>query len=385
MIAEVVLQAYSVQNETFSYLVPDELLSSIQIGQFVNVPFRAKTEKGIILELKQMPPVSSLKSLLSIIQPEPILWPYQIALAHWIGDYYVAPLFKVINLFLPNYLWEEKKEDWVERSLLVALVPGASLKGSVAAQLQEVLLREGSMDYNQLRKHLPKLSLAYLRGLEKKGTLTITAGEIIPPYFKTYDLDAITVVKGQGLKGLTADQNKALDQIQAGPEKIFLLHGITGSGKTEIYLHQAYENFTHGKQTIILVPEIALTPQLIGYFFKVFGKHISVLHSQLSDGEKFTEWVRIKQKDSFVIIGSRSALFSPVQDVGTIILDEEHEWTYKNDQSPRYHARETAIQMARLLKATVILGSATPDVESYYKAQQGEYTLLELPKKIGGD
>jgi primosomal protein N' (replication factor Y) len=187
---------------------------------------------------------------------------------------------------------------------------------------------------------------------------------------------------------LTQAQEEAWLKIKSEMEKsnvtkVFLLHGVTGSGKTEIYLRALAQAISLGKRAIVLVPEIALTPQTIDRFASRFPNRVAVLHSKLSPGEQFDEWQRIKNGEFDVVIGSRGALFAPQPDLGLIIIDEEHEWTYKQEeQQPRYHARDVAIKLAELTNSVVILGSATPDVTSYYRAQRGEFQLLELPERI---
>ena len=191
---------------------------------------------------------------------------------------------------------------------------------------------------------------------------------------------------------LTAAQKKALDSIREsllptteGPKKssVFLLHGVTGSGKTEVYLQALAEATKLGKRGIVLVPEIALTPQTIERFAARFPYKVAILHSKLSLGEQYDEWWRIRKGEFDVVIGPRSAIFAPQPDLGLIVIDEEHEWTYKQqDKSPRYHARDAAIKLAELTEAVVILGSATPDVETFYHAQRGDCRLLELPERL---
>ncbi|MFC2020664.1 primosomal protein N' [Chloroflexota bacterium] len=189
---------------------------------------------------------------------------------------------------------------------------------------------------------------------------------------------------------LTAAQESAfhaiiqrLKQMPEGEAKVFLLHGVTGSGKTEVYLQALAEAVRLGKRGIVLVPEIALTPQTIEWFASRFPGKVAVLHSQLSLGERFDEWQRIRNGEVEVVIGPRSAIFAPQPDLGFIVIDEEHEWTYKqHDKSPRYHAREVAIKLAELAGAAVVLGSATPDVETFYHAQKGDYHLLQLPERV---
>ncbi len=185
---------------------------------------------------------------------------------------------------------------------------------------------------------------------------------------------------------LTPAQESAFKSIQASLRQtapdVFLLHGVTGSGKTEVYLQALAEAIRLGKRAIVLVPEIALTPQTIERFAARFPRRVAILHSQLSAGEQFDEWQRIKNGEADVVIGPRSALFAPQPDLGLIVIDEEHEWNYKQDISPRYHARDVAIKLANLTGAVVVLGSATPDVESFYRAQKGGYRLLQLPERV---
>ena len=191
---------------------------------------------------------------------------------------------------------------------------------------------------------------------------------------------------------LTADQKSAFESIRSGLRQavtggkapdVFLLHGVTGSGKTEVYLQSLAEAVRLGKRGIVLVPEIALTPQTIERFAARFPHRVAVLHSQLSLGEQFDEWRRIRNGEFDVVIGSRSAIFAPQPELGLIIIDEEHEWTYKqSDKSPHYHARDVAIKLAELTGAVVVLGSATPDVETFYQAQTGNYHLLRLPERV---
>ncbi|MFA5309167.1 MAG: primosomal protein N' [Dehalococcoidales bacterium] len=187
---------------------------------------------------------------------------------------------------------------------------------------------------------------------------------------------------------LTPDQQAAFDAVkqELGKEtsspKVFLLRGVTASGKTEIYLRLLAEAIGQGKRGIVLVPEIALTPQTIERFASRFPGRVGVLHSRLTLGEQYDEWRRIKNGEYDVVIGSRSAIFAPQSDLGLIVIDEEHEWTYKQDASPHYHARDAAVKLAELTGAVVVLGSATPDVETYYKAQTGQYHLLELKERV---
>ncbi|MFO8010289.1 MAG: primosomal protein N' [Dehalococcoidia bacterium] len=223
------------------------------------------------------------------------------------------------------------------------------------------------------------------RALERKGLVTIEQVRV------QRDPLAHRSFVSAGQPQLTPGQKSIWERIgerigsglSAGSRAVFLLHGITGSGKTEIYLRALAETVAMGKKGIVLVPEIALTPQTIERFASRFPGRVAVLHSKLSPGEQFDEWHRIRQGDFDVVIGSRSAIFSPQPELGLIVIDEEHEWTYKqHDKSPLYHARDVALKLAEITGAIVILGSATPALESYHRARKGDYQLIELPERV---
>jgi len=236
--------------------------------------------------------------------------------------------------------------------------------------------------------------LRTLRDLEKHGLVSLEEEEVkrdplegrefvtdVPPRL-TLDQEAVWEEIAQGMKGKVGQVSIPADG-DSSP-LVYLLHGVTGSGKTEIYLRALQMTLARGRGAIVLVPEIALTPQTIRRFAARFPGHIAVQHSKLSLGERYDTWRRIRAGEVDVVIGSRSAIFAPMPHLGLIVMDEEHEWSYKQQRTPRYHAREVALKLAELTGAVVILGSATPDMASYYKAQRGEYKLLELPKRIMG-
>ncbi|MFQ6058669.1 MAG: primosomal protein N', partial [Anaerolineae bacterium] len=227
-------------------------------------------------------------------------------------------------------------------------------------------------------------SSATLSALAEKGLIAIEEQEVWRD-----PLEGRTFVPTAPPK-LTPDQEAAWREIEKGIRdkgqgtRVYLLHGVTGSGKTELYLRALGEVLAQGRQAIVLVPEIALTPQTIRRFAARFPGRIAVAHSKLSLGERYDGWRRMRDGEVDVVIGSRSAVFAPLPRLGLIVIDEEHEWSYKQEKMPRYHAREVALKYAQLTGAVVILGSATPSVESYYRAQRGEYKLLRLPKRIMG-
>lgn len=222
------------------------------------------------------------------------------------------------------------------------------------------------------------ISQYYRAPLQKTITL------FLPPKF--YEADSLKDEKQVNLvekHSLTDDQKNALDQINKSEKSTTLLHGVTGSGKTEVYLHLVEQSMKKGKQSIIVVPEISLTPQIVQYFQRIFGDKVAILHSRLTEKQKSLEWLKIYIKKTPIIIGPRSALFAPVSDLDLIILDEEHEFSYKQEQSPRYHTRTVAEKITQLTDAKLVLGSATPSISSYQKAVSGKYGLVELPERIG--
>ncbi len=229
-------------------------------------------------------------------------------------------------------------------------------------------------------------SKAIANSLEKKGLVAFQQVEVRREPISYQDISLLHPLT------LTRYQQAAFESIKSviknpgrGGDKpdVFLLHGVTGSGKTEVYLQALAEVVKSGKKGIVLVPEIALTPQTIERFASRFPHRVAVFHSRLTPGEQYDEWHRIRNGEFDVVIGSRSALFTPQPDLGIIVIDEEYEWTYKQDTSPNYHARDAAMKLSELTGAVVVLGSATPDVETYYRAQSGEYKILELPERIG--
>jgi len=242
--------------------------------------------------------------------------------------------------------------------------------------------RSGPISWAETRKSTG-CTRAVADALVKKGLVEFQEREV-----KREPISYSDIVLSNPLS-LTSHQKRAFDSIKSAihssnvKSDVFLLHGVTGSGKTEIYLQALAEAVSLGKKGIVLVPEIALTPQTIERFASRFPHRVAVFHSRLSLGEQYDEWRRIKNGEYEVVIGSRSAIFTPQPDLGLIIIDEEYEWTYKQDTSPHYHARDVALKLAESTGTTVVMGSATPDVETYYHAVNGEYRLLELPERAG--
>ena len=290
-----------------------------------------------------------------------------------------------------------KVKPKVERYLSLAVDAGEALqvasilrqqgKASQQARLLEFLSQTPhSVSLSEARRRAG-CSASVVSALVSKGLVHIEHIEVRREPISYQDITpsyplSLTAAQKSALMSIQSNMIRGVERQPSSPS-IFLLHGVTGSGKTEIYLQALAEAVRLGKRGIVLVPEIALTPQTIERFASRFPRKVAVLHSKLSLGEQFDEWQRIRKGEFDVVIGPRSAIFAPQPDLGLIIIDEEHEWTYKQqDKSPRYHARNVAIKLAELTGAIVILGSATPDVETYYHAQQGSYRLLELPERV---
>ena len=247
------------------------------------------------------------------------------------------------------------------------------------AALLDFLAQSGTVSMAEARKQI-SCQVSIVRILVEKGFITTQNVEV-----KRQPIDYRNIKPTSPLKP-TVSQQKAINAIKESLKQnkavTFLLHGVTGSGKTEVYLQALTEAVNLGKRGIVLVPEISLTPQTIEWFASRFPHKVAVIHSRLSLGEQFDQWRQIRDGQFDVVIGPRSALFAPQPDLGLIVIDEEHEWTYKQDISPRYHTRNAAIKLAELSRAVVVLGSATPDVETFYRAKSGDYRLLELPQRI---
>jgi len=354
--------------QTYTYALPPGV--SVEPGQRVAVPFGSRQMDGVVLRLTDEP-VPDVRPLLRA--GEPLLLPHQLELAEWIASHYAAPINDAVALFRPPAGGTPRLRRIARLSRNVD-VPG--VMGELAraprqqATLEALMLAPLGLDARVLPSE-DALSALVARGLVEVITEVDEPPPIAPETAQILPLR------------LTEAQEKALEAIRTEPgHRVFLLHGVTGSGKTEVYLQAIADALERRKQALLLVPEISLTPQTIACCASRFPGRVAVLHSALTQRQRFGEWHRIRQGAVDLVIGPRSALFAPLRDLGLVVIDEEHDWTYKQEQSPRYHARETAIKLASLVGAKVILGSATPDLGSYYKAQTGAFSLLTLPDRI---
>jgi primosomal protein N' (replication factor Y) (superfamily II helicase) len=375
---------------TFTYEVNGDAAHAVTTGSRVVVPFRQRREIGIVVGEGKPRAGVSPKRVLEVPDPEPVIDPPLLALCRWLSEYYVTPLGVALRSALPAALsGAASPAPAVKTRRVVVLareLPSLLRRERIFARapqqraLFELLESLGSRAPVEHLLEQLQFSPSVLKGLVARG-LAVVESEVV-----ARDPFATRVAPPPASHAPTAAQQTAIDALRAAtPGEAFLLHGVTGSGKTLVYIellrHVVNER---GRTAIVLVPEIALTPQTVDRFRAVFGDRIAVLHSALSDGERYDAWLALQRGEKRIAVGARSAIFAPVRDLGAIVVDEEHEGSYKQGEAPRYHARELAIVRARDEGAVVVLGSATPSLESWTNAHAGKYRLLTLPDRVGG-
>lgn len=378
----------------FQYRIPERLRDRIEVGSPVDVPFgRGNTlRKGYVLELTDEANwnPAKIKEIVSIPEDNLSAEDISIKLAAWMKRYYGSTMIAALKTVIPATKKMDKKvRKFV--SLRMNLREATEYYHECVAKKQKARERimaeilatpEDKIPYELITNKL-HVTAATLKGLADKGILRIEEEEY---YRKPVAGDS----SRYGEKVLSSEQQGIVDcvisDMDQGKRDTYLIHGITGSGKTEVYIALIDEVIKRGKQAIVLIPEIALTYQTLMRFYRHFGDRVSVMNSSLSPGEKFDQMERARTGDIDIIIGPRSALFTPFPNTGIIIIDEEHESSYKSESMPKYHAREAAIELAKLVPegASVVLGSATPSLESYYRAKNGQYHLFELKRRLTG-
>ena len=420
MIARVSLEL--ALRKEFDYSIPPGLIGQIEVGTRVQAPFGARKIFGTVTALAEESSYANLKPILRVVGAQSLVTPKTLRLARWIGEYYCCAPEMALKSVLPEVV-RKKEEGWKKQLFVRALPPTGEFPKLAKRQedVWNIIEERREMPLAELLE-LAETTASTVRKLEDRGLVEITS-EISErdPYAKEHILpsqplelneaQAVALEKVKAAmhpgedRGLKIEDGKAKpsstapseDTLKRGHQtpssalhprsSTFLLHGVTGSGKTEIYLQAIAHALEQGKGAIVLVPEISLTPQTVERFKARFsaGKLqtlVAVLHSHLSAGERHDEWHKIRQGRARIVIGARSAIFAPVDPLGLIIVDEEHEQTYKQEETPRYHARDVAIMRGQMENAVVLLGSATPSMESYYNAKRGKYTLLELPGRV---
>jgi primosomal protein N' (replication factor Y) (superfamily II helicase) len=436
MIARVSLEI--ALRKEFDYSIPAELAGQVEIGTRVQVPFGSRKIFGTVTALAEESAHTKLKPILKVIGAQTLVTPKVLKLARWIGEYYCCAPETALKRVLPEAIRKEKdgwkkqlfvralhlsgefpklpkrqQDVWniVEERreiLLAELLELAETTAATVRKLEDLSLVEITSEISERDPYaretiLPTqnivLNPAQSVALEKiKGAMDFLGSTGVPPVVSGVAPETVLTAT----PSIAADSNpqssfsneirRDAEFEQAGrlcypKSSTFLLHGVTGSGKTEIYLQALAHALEQGKGAIVLVPEISLTPQTVERFKARFSSGklqtlVAVLHSHLSAGERHDEWHKIRQGRARIVIGARSAIFAPVEPLGLIIVDEEHETSYKQEEAPRYHARDVAIMRGQMENAVVVLGSATPSLESFYNCKRGKFSLLELPERV---
>jgi primosomal protein N' (replication factor Y) len=375
-------------DKTFQYRIPPRLEGELSVGMEVLVPFgRGNREtKGYVTGISDtcVYDESKVKEIQDISRNSVAIEGKLAALAAWMKEQYGGTMIQALKTVLPIKQKENARvKKWIrllldEKEGKQKLDHYLEKNQKARARLMAALLEDSVLDYELAAKKL-NITLAVIRALEEQGILVLESEQVYR-----------NPVKGEQTESnilLTDEQKHVISTFWEDYKKekrgTYLIYGVTGSGKTEVYIEMIRRVVAQGKQAIVLIPEIALTYQTVMRFYRNFGDRVSIMNSRLSAGERYDQMLRAKEGGIDVMIGPRSALFTPFPNLGLIVIDEEHETTYKSEQVPRYHARETAEARAEMEGASVVLGSATPSLEAMYRAKNGEYTLLELKNRSG--
>ncbi|MBC2353708.1 primosomal protein N' [Listeria welshimeri] len=442
-IAKVIVDVPAMQvDRPFDYFIPEDLEELIRPGMRVSVPFGNRKIQGFVTSLDKTEENPKLKGIDGVMDLAPVLNEELMELGDWLAEDTLSFRVSAYQAMLPAALRAKYEKYFLrlddENEELEQLFEGYETLDWKVAEARGLLkqigkwVREGSVEVvyqvknkitnkkvrvvsclkspyqlTEIIEDMPKNAkaqsrvLAFFQAFEGSeilfSELKKQAGTTDTTIKKLADLNILTIQekiisrdpyqnhqfeKSESLQ-LLPDQQTACWKITAATEQeTFLIHGVTGSGKTEIYLQTIEAKLKEGKEAIVLVPEISLTPQMVERFKSRFGSEVAVLHSALSSGEKYDEWRKIERKEARVVVGARSAVFAPLENLGIIIIDEEHEASYKQEDNPRYHARDVAIWRANKYQCPVVLGSATPSLESFARAKKGVYTLIELPSRV---
>ena len=373
MIAEVIVDIASGETDRiYDYLCDENTI----VGSRVRAPFGGKIVAGFVMRVKETSslPQEKLKKVLPCTDELPALTQECLSLANKMTARYRVPKALVLRLFLPAEMRTGKVRELMKNYAELLIAP-TEMKLVKTAKNQlgaaEYLAQNGKTECAYLNNLFP----GGIAGLEKKGYIKITKEQILRDPYKTVTGERVE-------RTLTPDQKRAVETVETDERTVQLLHGVTGSGKTEIYLTLIAKCLQEGKSSIFLVPEISLTPQMLAQLRSRFGKNAAILHSGLSAGERFDEWWRLRTGEAKIAIGARSAIFAPLENLGVIILDEEHDSSYFSETAPRYNTFDVAHMRAKTNGCKLVLGSATPSVDTYKRAQEGEFSLIRLEKRI---
>jgi primosomal protein N' (replication factor Y) len=377
---------------SFTYRIPAEMPGEIELGARVLVPFGKRELTGYVVGLHAQLPKeieideSKIRDVIRLLDAEPLITPEILKLTQWTADYYASFWGEMLKAALPAGINTERVRPKRRKSVRLTGKPSAEHPDLLNQQQRKILdlisNNQGEMYFTDVLEQA-ETSASPVNTLVKRGFVEIFAGDEMRDPLAGAELPSMLDLT------LTAEQQSALDEIAGALNdelkyKAFLLHGVTGSGKTEVYIRAMRRALDLGLSALMLVPEIALTPLFSRRLRAFFGPDVAILHSNLSAGERFDEWRRIRRGDARIAIGTRSAVFAPLENIGLIIVDEEHDPSYRQHESPFYNARDVAVMRANLAGAVAVLGSATPAMESFYNAQSGKYGYLRLPERIGG-
>ncbi|MDD3242052.1 MAG: primosomal protein N', partial [Bacilli bacterium] len=359
-------------DKTFSYLVPSQYIDLIKVGIRVLVPFGSQKLEGFVIKINDSSSSLELKEIIDVIDREVILSEELLELGKYISNSTLSTLISSYQVMLPKALKAKNGvtiNKKIDKYITLNILDDYGTLNEPQKKIIDILLK----DKRVLKSNLDLISSSSIKTLLKKKIINIELQE-------DFRLNDECVLKEK--YPLTSEQLRVIDEIDASKEEVYLLHGVTGSGKTEVYMELIEKELLKGKESIVLVPEISLTEQIVGRFRSRFGKNIAILHSRLSDGERYDEYRKIKNRDVKIVVGARSAIFAPFDNIGIIIIDEEHTSSYKQDNNPKYSSIDIALYRGRCHKAKVVLGSATPMLETYARALKGNYKLIELKKRV---
>ena len=359
---------------TFTYSVPKDKIDEIKIGKRVKVPFRNKNIEGFILDIKDKVELDyKVKDIIEVIDKEVVLNDELLKLGEYISKKTMCTKISAYQTMLPKAL---KAKEGFNQSIKYDKYIVIKNEIDKLTQKQQELYDLVLKNKKVLKKDLTNISLYTTNKLLELGVFEEIKEEV-------YRLNNDSIIEKSNIT-LTEEQNNVINSIEFKYQP-YLLHGVTGSGKTVVYMELIDKVINNGKKAIVLVPEISLTPQLVSIFKKRFGTKIAILHSGLSDGEKYDEYRKIMRDEVSIVIGARSAIFAPLNNLGIIIIDEEHSSTYKQENHPRYHTIDVGLFRSKYNNCPLILGSATPSIESYTRAKLGIYKLLEMKKRVNNN
>ncbi len=385
--AEVLVEIPGIRPEkTFQYRVPAEMAGVLRLGYRVRVPFGGRKVTGFVVGTGGDTRLAGeIKDILELASDRPLFDHNQLALARWMASYYFCDTVKALQAIIAPVL---NKVEPAKRARYY-------YSAGEINDLRQVLKKRAPkslavLEAAMMKPGLSRAELAAAGGASESVVDRLAAKKMLRVAYEPQRRDPYPDVGGgtPAKQVLTGEQERAVAEITGSMQKghgVVLLHGVTGSGKTEVYLRCIEAALAEGRQSITMVPEISLTPQMVKLFKERFGELVAVLHSRMSDGERHDEWTRVEEGTATVVLGTRSAVLAPVKDPGLIIIDEEHEWSYKQEETPRYHARVLALHRAQKNNGVLVLGSATPSLESYCRALPGgSYKLVDMKQRIEG-